>query len=156
MGAACWALSSLHPPPTPSIYDRIPWKGSYVILVSAAKIAKIPYKWGILQNKFHFPIISPPFPPPFSPPTAANHSDISRFHLIHGIFQQFLREPFESLRDSRPAARDNLVNTPNSLNQPFSASFVFRRFFKKRLRRNWPRAALRLNRNYRGPQQRYM
>ena len=24
MGAACWALSSLHPPPTPSIYDRIP------------------------------------------------------------------------------------------------------------------------------------
>ena len=24
MGADCWALSSLHPPPTPSIYDRIP------------------------------------------------------------------------------------------------------------------------------------
>ena len=27
MGAACWALTSLHPPPTPSIYDQIPLKG---------------------------------------------------------------------------------------------------------------------------------
>lgn len=70
-----------------------------------------------------------------------------------GLFPRFLLSSmllFESYIAPNP------VNTLKSLYTAFSATFVFRRFFKKRLRRNCPRAALRLNRNYKGQSQRYM
>ena len=126
--------------PTPSIYDQIPLKGILRYLGICCKDRENSAYLRCFADKI----------PPF---TSFHHHFTSIFYTIcyisfqhcqipsHSrhfstISSRTVREPFENLRDSQPGARDNFVNTPNSLNQPFSASFVFRRFSKKRLRRN--------------------
>lgn len=67
-------------------------------MVSAAKIAKIPHNWGVLQNKFHVFCISPPFSPPFLPSSAPKLSYIApapNASRYTSIPSRTVRDPFE-------------------------------------------------------------